>query len=197
MVKKYPGISLCILGFLSITLGIASDAFAADELSKGRIIWNNIMLWVNFGILVFFFMKYAKKPLINFLTGEKEKVESELNNVNTQLAQAKSIMEAEAENLKNIEGRLQDIRENIIGMAQREKEKLLHEAKLAADQMIDDANKESRYKLTLAKKMINDEMVDIAVSMVEDRLKKGISVKENSELVNQFISGLDAEDINR
>ena len=195
--KKYLGISLCIAGSLIITLSFASDASAASEISSGRKIWNLIMLWINFGILVLFFIKYARKPLMNFLKGEKTKIADELDHVNTKLADAKSTMDAENDNLKNIEERLQDIRENILGLARREKDKLLEEAKLAADQMIEDAKKESQYKLSQAKKMINDEMVDLAVSMVVDRLKEGISPEENTELINQFISGLEADSTHR
>ena len=65
--KKFKNKS-CSVYFLALFILLAliglsaSDVFAMEESGKGRIIWNNIMLWINFGILVFIFIKYARKP---------------------------------------------------------------------------------------------------------------------------------------
>jgi F0F1-type ATP synthase membrane subunit b/b' len=44
--------------------------------------------------------------------------------------------------------------------------------------------------MDLAKKTLANEMVDVAFSMVQDNLEKGVSEKENENLVNQFVGGL-------
>ena len=52
---------------LIFVLFFAFDASASEEASGGRTIYHTVMLFVNFGILVYLFLKYAKKPLMNFL----------------------------------------------------------------------------------------------------------------------------------
>ena len=68
-------LTLCVMMFL---LFFCPNSFAEEEITSGRRLWDNIMLWVNFGILAFFFMKYAKKPLLTFLSGERLKVEDNI-----------------------------------------------------------------------------------------------------------------------
>jgi F-type H+-transporting ATPase subunit b len=182
------------LGASALMILLIPDAFAAEGMSKGRKIWNNIMLWINFGILVFFFLKYAKQPLKDFIHGERNKIDVTLDTANEQLNKAKSVLGEESDRLKDIDGRLQDMQKSIIEMGQREKEKLIEAAKIAANQMMEDAKKESQYRLTMAKKTLKDEMVEIAVSLVEERLKEKISLEDDKILVNQFIDGLDTSE---
>ena len=63
-------------------LYFAPDAFGAEGISTGRKIWDNVMLFLNFGILVFLFIKFARKPLMNFLRGERTKIAEEFGKIN-------------------------------------------------------------------------------------------------------------------
>lgn len=186
--KKY----LLIISLAAITylLFYCPDSFAAKELTPGRRLWDNIMLFVNFGILVFFFIKFAKKPLMNLLRGERHKIEIDLNKIDKQLKDVKSTMDIEDEKLKDMDQRVKEIRENALEMARREKEKIIEEAKIAAEKMIENAKRYHNYRMALAKKALSDEMVDIAISMVEEKLTKEISEKDNEKLINKFFTDL-------
>ncbi len=166
------------------------DAFAAEKMSSGRRLWDNIMLWVNFGILVFFFLKYARKPLMDFLLGIRDKTKKDLDTIENQFKDAESRMKAESAKIEEIEQHIETIRQNIIEMGKKEKEKIIEQAKITAKRMIEDAKTYSGYQLAKARKELSDEMVDIAVSMVKERLVKGISEQDNEKLINQFIADL-------
>jgi F-type H+-transporting ATPase subunit b len=148
------------------------------------------MLWVNFGILAFFFLKYAKKPLMDYLHGARRTVEEDLTVIKGQMNDVKSMRDAETEKLKDIEERLGEIREGILEMGRREKEKIIEQAKVSAERMIESAKVYSEIRIAMAKKALSDEMVDIAVGMVEKRLTKGLSKEENERWVNQFVTDL-------
>jgi F-type H+-transporting ATPase subunit b len=167
------------------------DAFAAEKMSSGRRLWDNIMLWVNFGILVFFFLKYARKPLVDFLRGFRDKIKKNLDTIEKQFKDAESRMKAESAKIDEIEQHIETIRQNIIEMGKKEKEKLVEEARITAERMIEDAKAYSGYQLAKARRQLSDEMVDIAISMVKERLIKGISEQDNEKLINQFIANLD------
>ena len=111
--------------YFSGTLIFCPDSFAAGETSQGRTLWDNIMLIVNFGILVFFFLKYGRIPLMDFLRGQKKRVEGELNEVNVQFKDVKTLMEEEAEKLEDIDKLIEEIKKNIIKMGKREKENII------------------------------------------------------------------------
>ena len=48
---KYKFLLLIFFSALCV-LFIESDALAIEESSRGRIIWDNVMRWINFGIMV-------------------------------------------------------------------------------------------------------------------------------------------------
>lgn len=167
------------------------DALADGGTSSGRRLWNNLMLWVNFGILAFFFMKYAKKPLLDYLRSVRQKIEENLNTINHDVQMAKSSMEAEHEKLQGIEDHLEEIKARITEIGRTEKERIIESGKATAQEMIENAKAYANYKLTLAKKKISDEMVDTAVSMAAERLKKGISQEDSDQLVAKFFKDLE------
>ena len=166
------------------------DIYAEGELTSGRKLWDNIMLWVNFGILVFVFVKYAKNPLMNFLHGTRKQIEEDLGEVEGRFNEAKSGMNAEAENLENIDSHIAEMQERIIEMGRKEKEKIIEEGKIAAKKMIADAIIYSDRRLALAKKSLSDEMTEAAISMVEKKLSAGLTEEDNEKLVGNFLSAI-------
>ncbi len=177
--------SMCLSVFI-----FCPDAFAAEKLSSGRRLWDNIMLWVNFGILVFFFLKYARKPLMDFLRGIREKIKKDLDAIETQFKDAESQMNAESAKIEEIEKHIETLRQNIIELGKKEKARIIEQAKKTAKRMIKDAEAYSGYQLAKARKEISDEMVDIAISMVKERLVRGISEQDNEKIINQFLVNL-------
>jgi F-type H+-transporting ATPase subunit b len=149
-------------------------------------------LWVNFGILVFLFIKYAKKPLLNYLRSVREKIEENLNTINRDVQAAKSSMEAEKRKLHEIENHLEQIKARITEIGRAEKERIIETGKVTAQEMIENAKAYANYKLALAKKKVSDELVDTAVSMAADKLKEGISQEDSDQLVAKFFTDLEA-----
>jgi F-type H+-transporting ATPase subunit b len=191
IIKKGLRVSFLVLGVLGLISLIGTDAFAAEKTSAGRKLYDTIMLFVNFGILVFLFIKYAKKPLVNFLQGESSKVAEDLDSVEEQLKKAKSALNAEEEKFSGTEERIQMIRADIIELGRREKEKIIENAQQTADQMIEDTKRKSEFKLDMAKKTLGNEVMDIAVSVAREKIQKGITPEDDEALINQFLSGLD------
>lgn len=179
------------LGAIACSLCITSDALAMGDSTPGRRLWDFVLLWINFGILVFIFLKYGKTPLMNFLRGEQHKIGEDLNTVNERFEAAKAGMDDEANSLDNIEKRLEETREDILEMGRREKEKIIEQGKISAEKMIKDAEDYAKYQIARAKKELSEEMVDIAVSMVKEKLVKGISEEDNEKLIRQFVVDLE------
>ena len=178
----------CVISFFSL----CPDVFAEEEISSGRKLWDNIMLWVNFGILVFVFMKFARKPLIDFLRGEGKKIEEDLKTVDDKFKDAKAMMDLESDKFTGIDERMEEIKSSIIQMGIREKENLIEQAKASADKMIRDAKIYSQQRILAAKKALADEMVDAAISMVTDKLTKEISMDDDNKLFTQFLDNLES-----
>jgi len=167
-----------------------AEVLAADELSLGRKLWDNSLLFINFGILVFLFLKYGRKPLMDYLRGVGKDVESGLNKVETRLSHATSLRDAELDKLEGIQANLDKIREDILELGRHEKEKHIEEGKIAAENMIQHAKNYAHNKIQEAKKVVADEMIDRAFSTVEKVLVKEFSPKDNENVIDQFLNDL-------
>ncbi len=182
---------LLLLTFL-VVLFFDCDAFALGEKTLGRKIWDNIMLFLNFGILVFLFIKYAKTPMMNYLRSQRDSVEEGLNELTEEKQEVQSQRDVEAEQIKDIDRIIEEIRSNILEMGKKEKEKIIQQAKALADKMIQDAKTYSETRIVAARQELSEEMVDMALSMAREKLLKGMTDKDNDNLVNQFIANLQA-----
>ena len=183
---------LTVLTFccVAVLLIFSGHAFAADEITPGRKLWNNIMLVVNFGILVFLFIKFARKPLVDFLKGVIKKTEEQLSSLRSRFEEVRSVKDEEESRLLDIEKRLKEIQESIIGLGKAEKEKAIEQGRIAAEKMIEDAMEYAGYRMAKAKKEFSDEMIDLAIEMVKERLMEKISEEEEQKITDQFIANL-------
>jgi len=154
--------------------------------------YNDILLWVNFGFLVTLFIKFAKKPLMDAIRGVREKLEEELGTLKKQHSAKKTDLDAEEAKLRDIQKHLDEIRARIIEMGEKEKQKIIEQAKIAAEKMIEDAKAYAAFQMDKARKQLSDEMVDIAISMVQEKLKKEISKEDNEKLIGDFLASLEA-----
>ena len=180
----------CYLVILAIVFFIVQYAAEAGEREK---LWTEIMLYVNFGVLVFLFLRFARKPLINFLRGEGQKIGEQIQKIEADVKEAKSKMEAESERLKNIDVNLTSVTESIIAAGAREKESIIERAQTLADKMVSDAKKESEFKMLAAKKRFSEEMLEAAIEITAESIKNNITKEDDDKLVNAFSSSLDSE----
>ncbi|MCJ7593295.1 MAG: ATP synthase F0 subunit B, partial [Desulfobacterales bacterium] len=164
-------ITSLVSGILIYLLVDSSDVFAEGGPSPGRKLWDSVMLWVNFGILIFVFLKFARKPLMAYLGGVRKKIEENLNTVNEESRGAKSLLSSESDKLAGIDQQLKEIRESIIEIAKAEKESLIESGKMTGEKMIENARAYASHRLASAKKAVSDELVDMAISMAEEKLR--------------------------
>ena len=166
-------------------------AEAAQEITEGRKFYDTIMLWVNFGILVVLFLKFARKPLMDALRGVHDKIKGELDGITRQHNEMKAGRDTEETRLTNIQDHLEEIRVRIVEMGEKEKQKIIDQARLAAEKMIEDAKAYAQFQMSRARKQLSDEMVDMAISKVEVRLKEEISAEDDEKLVLEFLGNLE------
>jgi len=190
-VKPISKTNLLSLASLTFVLLFVFDAFASEEASTGRTIYHTVMLFVNFGIFVFLFVKYAKKPFMNFLRSERESVEKQINELTDKKQGTQSQRDAEAEQLKDIDRIIEELRSSILEMGEREKEKIIRQGKSLAEKMIRDAETYSENRIVAARQELSEEMVDMALSMAKERLLRDMTDKDNDNLVDQFIANLE------
>ena len=75
---RLPAVSIILIGGLHL---MAGSCWADEGGSTWRSTYDEVMLWLNFGILAFLLVKYGRAPLIAFLRGEAKRTAEEIERV--------------------------------------------------------------------------------------------------------------------
>lgn len=166
-----------------------SGGFALAEESTGswRSTYDHILLWVNFSIIVFLIIKYAKTPLMNFLRGEKEdiakkieKIETEKNSINARLKEAEN-------KIKDSKDHIKILKEKIIRKGKKGKQDIIEDAHQQSISMIENSKQKIENLIQQKKNSFRIEMIDTAFDMANKKIPLIINEKDNKKLLETYL----------
>ena len=174
---------------LLLWIGIA-DALGADAASGWRPTYDLVMRWLNFGILVVLFFKYARKPLVSFLRGQASKIEKNIQGVEAEKdaieARVKELEEKQAEGRK----RFKAIEERIISHGELKKQKIIDDAKTESRLMIESAKRKMAFEIIAARQKLRDEIVDQAVDLAMQKLPQHMTDQDAHTVLQSNIEDI-------
>ena len=149
---------------------VVPRAWAADPASFTREDWDLIMRYVNFAILAALIIKFARRPIANFLKDKKDEVGGEI----LQLEKNKLRVEAETREIQIQldagQQRLALIREKIIAEGQSRKEHLISQAREEARILMERTRSKIESRIRDAHEMLRGELVDMAADLAAAKL---------------------------
>jgi len=165
---KY-GTSIGAGAMLFLWIGIA-DALGADAATGWRPIYDSVMRWLNFGILVILFFKYARKPLVSFLNGQARQIEKNIHSVEAEKAAIEArVNELEAQQAESRE-RFKAIEERIKAHGELKKQKIIEDAHRESRLLLESAKRRMAFEIIAARQNLRDEIVDQAVDLAIQQL---------------------------
>lgn len=168
-------------------------AFAAEESSGWRSTYDQILLWINFGIIVFVLNKYAKTPLLNFLKGQKDKLAKEIKKLEDKKEDVAEKVKETQKALDESEVRFKDLKERIVQQGERKKQDIIESAKSQSRTMLEDANRKIDSYILSSKNVFKAELIDAAIELAMERLPKEITDEDNEQLIAQYLSSASTE----
>ena len=169
------------------------EALSAETSGGWRPLYDEILLWFNFGILVFIFIRYAKTPLMNFLRGRKEKLKQEIESLEEEKGKAADKIKEIYEVLDESEDRFVAIKTRILEQGEKKKQTIIAAAQNQSKMMIEDANRRIQYYFVQAKDKLKAELIDAAIDMALERLPQEISDADNEKFVNEYLASAQPE----
>jgi F-type H+-transporting ATPase subunit b len=170
--------SLHFLGF---------EALASESSGGWRPIYDEVLLWFNFGIIVFVFIKYGKTPLMNFLHGPKEKIAQEIERIKEKKKQAADKVTEINKMVDESEARFAKIKARVVEQGERKKKEIIKSAQQQSKTMLEDAKKRIDIQFVQAKDTLRKELVDSAMDMAMERLPKEITPEDNDKFTRVFL----------
>ncbi len=178
---------ITVVGCLALT---ALAAETEQGVSSFKKIWMHSWRILNFLILAYFLVRLLKKPISNFFQESARVIREQLQGTE------QACQEAEQE-LQEMENRLealdQEIRklQGVIGdHGQRERDKIIANARQTAEQMLEKAKIEAAYSAQQAKNQLRLEVIDEAVRMAAESVRKAIESSDQERLVDEYLQNL-------
>ncbi len=172
----------------SLLLCYANVALAQDAPSDWRSTYDVVMLWVNFGILFFIIFKFLRRPLMNFLMGQKEAIQKDLDQVQEEKEEMVAKGQEAVAALEESKERFEQIKARIIEQGQRRKDELIGEAEHQSQLMIESARHKIDYQIHRAKEKMRIELLDMAVDRAVTELPGEITPEDSERLVNRYLA---------
>jgi F-type H+-transporting ATPase subunit b len=172
---------------------LGSEALAADETAGWRPVFDLVMRWLNFGIIVFIIVKYAKTPLKNFLLNRREEVAKEIGNIEEEKEKANNKIQEATRMLEDSEIRFNQIKERIILEGEKKKQKIIENAQQESKILLEETRKKVANQIREAKEEFKAKLVDEAVSLAHERLPDEITSEDNQKFIHLFLERASAK----
>ncbi len=177
-------------GFIA---GVASfhfmglEALSAETSGGWRPLYDEILLWFNFGIIVFIFIRYAKTPLMNFLRGRKEKLKQEIEGLEEKKEAAADKIKEIYKVLDESEDRFTVIKARIVERGEKKKQAIIAAGQQQSKMMLKDAKRRIENYFSQAQDKLKADLIDAAIDMALERLPQEISDTDNQKFVNEYL----------
>ena len=187
-IKKKAKICYLILAVVIGILLLGTEASAANNSDDWRPVFDLVMRWLNFGIIVFILVKYARTPIKDFLLSRREEVAREIEMVEEKKEAANKKIQDAARMLDESEVRFARVKERIIKEGETKKQKLIEDAQQESKILLESTMKKIESQLLGAKRAFKSELVDTAISLAMKRLPDEITSEDNQNFTNQFLA---------
>lgn len=187
--KRAPWMTGCarILLIAGAAAMIPAAAWAAEGGADWRPTYDLIMRWVNFLILVFVIVKFARVPLRNFLSGQKDTITREIQEMEASRQAAQAKIEEINQQLEEISSRMENMKARVLAQGERRKREIIETAQQESRIMLESAKVKIAGRINTAKQTIRNEMVDIAVQLAMQKLPQEITPTDNNGFLDQYL----------
>jgi F-type H+-transporting ATPase subunit b len=196
-------ISLCLVcSLVLILVGFLSDlSWAAQAAPDGvfqswvaffktnlsRPMWDLIMRWLNFLILVFVIVKYARAPVAQFLREKRAETSLTIKQLEEKKQEAEQKIRDGRIQLQSSQDRLIQIKERIVAEGHKRKEKIIAEARQESRLMLAVARVKIDGQIREAAEKIKIELIDKAADRAEAKLPQMMAQQDHNRLVSQWM----------
>lgn len=160
--------------------------------SEGRKIWDSVWRIINFGILAFLIVRYARRPLMDFLKKHGRDIGDRLDRSKTLLAEAElAYQEAEAR-MADMQRMISEVQEYIQQEAQRTRQRILEEAEIGSAHLLADAREKAQNEVRKSWDKVKVELVESAMEEAERIIRQSIGKEDEDRLMQEYMSGITA-----
>lgn len=186
--KKASIIFLSVAVIMSVLLG-AQLAAAADSPDNWRKTYDQILLWINFGIFVFFIVKFLRVPLKKFIDGKQKELERKISRLEEEKNEADRKIQEILRAVDDSRAELDALKQKIIEQGEIKKQAILKDARNKSQTMLKESQLRVENQIRRARKKLRDDLVDAAVDLALEKLPKVVTPDDDRKMIQDYIAG--------
>lgn len=185
--KLAPFGSIAVAAML-IVAALPVDALAAVDSPDWRPTFDLVMRWVNFLILFFVIVKFARAPIKSFLQGRKEEIDGHIDELEEQKKKIVLEIDQGQKMLENSRERLSRLKKKILAEGEKSRQKIITAAENESRLMLKNAGQKMSSRIQDAKNDLKAELVDLAVSIAIRHLPAQMTAEDNQKYIDRFLA---------
>ena len=187
--RPMAALGICLSSLLCIHL-TGSDAVASETAGGWRPIYDLVLRWLNFLVLVFLIVKFGGPVIKKFFASQKSDVAQQLERIEAEKKKADEKIAEIQLALEENDRRLAGIRDRIVKQGEKKREQVVADAHRRSAAMLEELARKVERMAIEAKESLRAELIDAAVSIVEERLPKLLTERDNQDSIDSFVSSI-------
>ncbi len=178
---------------IALAGGMALSAFAAEDQGGKRgfkEIWMQSWRVLNFLILAYVLVRLLREPLTRYFQESARGIREHLQGTEGAFIEAERQLEEVERRLESLEDEIRNLRLLIAEQGERERDKIIANARETAEHMLEKARVESDMMRRNAAMKLRREVVDVAISLTEESIRRAIDSGDQQRLVDEYLKGL-------
>lgn len=176
-----------LISLASAVILLSSFAFAAEEIT-GAMVKDLLLKVINFSILIFILVYFVKKPLKDFLSNRRTKIETELKDASLALKKAEKEYKDAEEHLNKLSDEIKNITLEIRSQGEAEKEKIVLRAEELAHKIKEHTDQAVKREFELIQRQIKTETIEQTINTAEAALKGQFKPEDQSRVAEHIAS---------
>lgn len=172
---------------LCAALAPGTAVAAGGESGGGILIWQVLNLGILFAVLWFF----ARKPLVGWFRGRRDRIEGDVESAAKLHREAEERHARWQQKLAELESELEEIRRAARDRAGSERERILEDAHAAAERIRADARVAIDHELRRAREALRDEASNLSVELAAELLRGQVTDADRDRLLDEFVAEIE------
>ena len=182
---------ICFIILLSLSLW-CGEALAAEGSGGWRPTYDLVLRYINFLILAFLIIKYARKPLVNFFKEKSQDVKKEIQQIeiekNEVQNQVKALLDAREKNKEKLE----QLKDRILSQGKAKQKRIVDDAVQESRLLLENTHQKLENRILKAKNALRTELVDMAIDLATKKLPEEITDQDNQRFVDHYLQSAQA-----
>ncbi len=150
-------------------------------------IMNFVWHCLNFSILAFVLFRLLKKPIGDALRGRREEIENSFSDLEEKRREAERKYAEYEKKLSKMDEEAERILQSFIAQGEAEKEKIIQQARDAAERIKMQAELYIEQELDKARQELKREVAEMSVDLAGDIIKKNLNEQDHHKLISEYL----------